>query len=118
MAEAKADSAEADRKQTAALLGYTKIKAPFDGVITRRNVDAGWLVQVPAGSAPAAPLFVETRMDTVRVFMDVPEADAAQVADGMPRRCACRRTGPGVQRPRHALKLRARQHGSHAAHGD
>ncbi len=83
VAEAKADSAEADRKQTAAMLEYTKIKAPFDGVITRRNVDAGWLVQVPAGAAPGAPLFVETRMDTVRVFMDVPEADAAQVTNGM-----------------------------------
>ena len=86
MAEAKADSAEADRKQTAALLDYTKIKAPFDGVVTRRNVDIGWLVQAPTGAAPAAPLFVEDRTDTVRVFLDVPEADAAQVADGMPAR--------------------------------
>ncbi len=86
VAEAKADSAEADRKQTAALVDYTKIKAPFDGVVTRRNVDAGWLVQAPTGAAPGAPLFVVAEMDTVRVFMDVPEADAAQVADGMPAR--------------------------------
>ncbi len=84
VAEAKADSAEADRRETAAMLDYTKIKAPFDGVVTRRNVDAGWLVQVPTGGAPGAPLFVEARMDIVRVFMDVPEADAAQVRDGMP----------------------------------
>ena len=83
VAEAEADSAEADRKQTAALLGYTKIKAPFDGVVTRRNVDTGWLVQAPAGSAPPAPLFVLARTDVVRVFLDVPEADAAQVHDGM-----------------------------------
>ena len=83
VAEAKADSAEADRRQTAALLDYTKIKAPFDGVVTRRNVDAGWLVQTPSGATPAAPLFVVTRTDTVRVFLDAPEADAAQVRDGM-----------------------------------
>ena len=83
VAQAKADSAEADRKQTAALLDYTKIKAPFDGVVTRRTVDAGWLVQAPTGATPGAPLFVEARTDVVRVFVDVPEADAAQVADGM-----------------------------------
>ena len=83
VAEAKADSAEADRRQTAAMLDYTKIKAPFDGVVTHRNVDAGWLVQIPSGAMPAAPLFVVTRTDTVRVFLDVPEADAAQVRDGM-----------------------------------
>ena len=84
VAEARADSAEADRKQTAALLEYTKIAAPFDGVVTRRGVDTGWLVQAPTGSTPGAPLFTVARTDVVRVFLDVPEADAAQVRDGMP----------------------------------
>jgi len=83
VAEATAQSAEADRKQTAAMLEYTHITAPFDGVVTRRGVDTGWLVQAPAGSAPGAPLFTVARTDVVRVFLDVPEADAAQVRDGM-----------------------------------
>ena len=83
VAEAKAESAEADRKQTAAMVGYTKITAPFDGVVTRRGVDPGWLVQAPTGSAPGAPLFTVARTDVVRVFLDVPEADAAQIRDGM-----------------------------------
>jgi multidrug efflux pump subunit AcrA (membrane-fusion protein) len=83
VAEARRDAADADRRHTAALLDYTTIRAPFDGVVTRRGIDVGHLVQPPTGTG-AAPLFVVTRTDPVRIFVEVPEADAPLVTDGTP----------------------------------
>lgn len=75
--------AEADRDRTAAMRDYLQIRAPFDGIITERRIDAGHLVQ-PARSAEDAPLFVLIQADTLRLFIDVPEADAALVETGRP----------------------------------
>ena len=61
-----------------ALLEYTKIKAPFDGVVTRRAVNNGDYV---AGGDKAA-LFSVARLDPVRVVVQVPEADAGLVVAG------------------------------------
>jgi multidrug efflux pump subunit AcrA (membrane-fusion protein) len=83
VAEARARAADADRRHTAALLDYTTIRAPFDGVVSKRTAEVGQLVQPPA-AAGAAPLFVVTRTDPVRIFVEVPEADAPLVADGTP----------------------------------
>ena len=79
VAQAKARVAAADEGRTRAILGYARITAPFDGVVTARNVDVGHLLQP---SATATPLFVVTRLDPVRVFAEVPEADAALVGPG------------------------------------
>ena len=54
------------------LQGFEKIYAPFDGVVTARNVDIGVLVN--AGSNPGArELFHMTAIHTLRVFVAVPE---------------------------------------------
>ena len=75
--------AEADRDRIAALRSYLQITASFDGIITERHIDPGHLVQ-PARSAADTPLFVLVQADTVRLFVDVPEADAALVETGRP----------------------------------
>jgi RND family efflux transporter MFP subunit len=62
---------------------YLQIRAPFDGIITERHVDAGHLIQ-PARSADDVPLFVLIQADTLRLFIDVPEVDAALVENGRP----------------------------------
>ncbi|HEX4086126.1 MAG TPA: efflux RND transporter periplasmic adaptor subunit [Chthoniobacteraceae bacterium] len=49
-----ADKAEIEKYQT--LVGYTKILAPFDGVITQRAVDPGALVQAGTSSDKSAPI--------------------------------------------------------------
>ena len=54
------------------LLAYTQIVAPFDGVVARRLVNRGDLVQA-ATSTRTTPLFTVQRIDTIRVFCDVPE---------------------------------------------
>jgi HlyD family secretion protein len=87
VAEARLRVARADRDRAAAILGYARIEAPYNGVLTRRGVDTGTYVQPPAGnSTVAAPLFEIARTDLVRIFVDVPEADAPLVKDGGPAR--------------------------------
>jgi HlyD family secretion protein len=78
VADAKANVAAAEEARTKALLGYTHIVAPFKGVVTARHVDVGHFLQP---NAAGEPLFVVMQADPVRVFVDVPEADAAWVKD-------------------------------------
>jgi membrane fusion protein, multidrug efflux system len=76
---------EADAKKARALLGYTRVTAPFSGIITQRFVDAGALV--PAGtSSQGVGSAIVTLMDfsTVRAQVAVPEVDASFVAQGQP----------------------------------
>jgi RND family efflux transporter MFP subunit len=61
------------------MLGYARIEAPFDGVITRRNVDTGHLTR-PGADAP--PLFVAARTDVVTIAVDIPETYATDVDPG------------------------------------
>lgn len=77
-AKARAEVAAAGVARVKALRGYTEIKAPFDGVITRRGVNPGNLVS--AGDKTA--LFVVARIDPVRVVVQVPEADTGLVSPG------------------------------------
>ncbi len=67
--------------RTTTLSRYAHIKAPFAGVITHRYVDTGHYVQ-PTSSGNSKPLLVVTRLDLVRVAVDVPELEAALVDSG------------------------------------
>lgn len=77
--------AEADRDRVSAMRDYLQIRAPFSGVITERHIDPGHLVQ-PSRSNNDPPLFVLVQADTVRLFIDVPEAEAVLVELGRPAR--------------------------------
>ena len=57
--------------------------APFDGVVARRLVNRGDLVQA-ATSTRTTPLFTVQRIDTIRVFCDVPENDVPHLHIGDP----------------------------------
>jgi len=83
VAEADLQAANAEAERLQALLQYDKIVAPFDGVVTRRLVNPGDLVQA-ATSTRTSPLFSLQKLDTVRVFADVPEASAAGIRPGLP----------------------------------
>jgi HlyD family secretion protein len=73
--------AEAARDKMQTLVNYAALTAPFDGVVTQRNISTGDFVQPPAGPA-TVPLYVLHRRDVMRVFVDVPESDAVWVQDG------------------------------------
>jgi RND family efflux transporter MFP subunit len=64
--------AEADEREARVNVEYGRIKAPYDGVITQRNVSPGDYLQPGAGTG-GRPLFVLEQTDPVRVFMGVPE---------------------------------------------
>ncbi|MCE9561820.1 MAG: efflux RND transporter periplasmic adaptor subunit [Planctomycetes bacterium] len=77
-AKARVDVAKAEAGRLKALLAYTEIKAPFDGIVTRRAVNTRDLVSATEKIA----LFSVARIDPVRVVVQVPEADAGLVAVG------------------------------------
>jgi multidrug resistance efflux pump len=55
------------------LLGYTRVKAPYDGVVTRARREHRDYVTADGKHG----LFAVARIDPVRVVVGVPEADAA-----------------------------------------
>jgi HlyD family secretion protein len=73
------DVAKADAGTSLAQLAYTKIEAPFDGIVTQRNVNTGDLTQ-PGGDKP--PLFIVARWDILTIRVNVPEAFASEVNPG------------------------------------
>ncbi len=74
----------ANRANLARLLqmqSFEQIVAPFDGVITARNVERGDLVST--GSAAAGkPLFNIAQSGTLRIRIDVPQSEAVNIQDG------------------------------------
>jgi RND family efflux transporter MFP subunit len=56
------------------------VTAPFSGVITRRNVDVGDLIDAGGGSGRA--LFVLTQTDPLRIYVNVPQSYAQVVKSG------------------------------------
>ncbi|MGL6074316.1 MAG: efflux RND transporter periplasmic adaptor subunit [Fimbriiglobus sp.] len=79
-AQAKKLAAEAEAKRVVALLEYRQIRAPYDGVVTGRFVHTGHYLQ--PGANRAEMLFTFARLDTVRVFIDVPEIASSLAVPG------------------------------------
>jgi len=74
-----ANQADVDRLEQ--LTGFERVYAPFDGVITLRNVDPGSLIT--AGSTQqTTQLFSLAQVDTLRIFVYVPQAYAFDVRVG------------------------------------
>jgi RND family efflux transporter MFP subunit len=70
--------ANVDRVQ--ALQRYTRLTAPFDGVVTARNTDIGALINV--GGAVGSELFVVSDVRKLRVYVNVPQRQVALVRPG------------------------------------
>ncbi|HYC37904.1 MAG TPA: efflux RND transporter periplasmic adaptor subunit [Usitatibacter sp.] len=79
-AQANLAAADANIERLRELQAFKRIVAPFPGVITRRNVNVGDLID--AGGARA--LFVLTQTDPLRVYVEVPQAYAHLVRVGQP----------------------------------
>jgi membrane fusion protein, multidrug efflux system len=75
-AQAKFRVAQGAVSEAETLLGYTKVVAPFDGVITRKHVDVGDL------AAPGKPLLEMEDPRALRLEADVPEAAISRLALG------------------------------------
>ena len=80
-AQAQVALNQAQVDQYTALSQFKRVTAPFDGVITARDIDIGNLVTAGSTSA-TTPLYVMTQNDPMRVFVDVPQSAAADLMQG------------------------------------
>ena len=77
-------AAQSNVARLAQLQSYEKVYAPFDGVITARNIDVGALIDSGASGGSKMELFHLAETDKLRVFADVPQAYAQDMQTGVP----------------------------------
>jgi membrane fusion protein, multidrug efflux system len=74
-------AADANVRRLEQLEGFKDVYAPFSGVLTRRNVDPGALINAGAGAA-GRELFDIAQVDPLRVYTSVPQAYAPFIKVG------------------------------------
>jgi multidrug efflux system membrane fusion protein len=83
--QANLAAADANVRRLEQLEGFKDVFAPFSGVLTRRNVDPGALINAGAGvgtGAAGRELFDVARVDPLRVYTSVPQAYAPFIKVG------------------------------------
>jgi RND family efflux transporter MFP subunit len=78
--EAVVDANEANVRQLEAMQSFKTLAAPFDGVVTARNVEIGQLIN---SGGSGQPLFEVSDLHRVRIFVQVPQAFSAGLAPGL-----------------------------------
>src|SRR5712671_7676208 len=81
-AQANLAAADANVRRLEQLESFKNVYAPFSGVLTRRNVDPGVLINSGAGLS-GKELFDIARVDPLRVYVSVPQAYAPNMKAGM-----------------------------------
>src|SRR5579872_4491422 len=80
-AQANLAAADANVRRLEQLEGFKDVYAPFSGVLTKRNVDPGALINAGAGGRE---MFDIAKLDPLRVYVNVPQAYAPAIKDQMP----------------------------------
>jgi len=112
LAEAAVKADESRVQSLHTLESYLSVRAPFDGVITERNVHPGALVGPPAG-ANATPMLRMESLGHLRLTVAVPEIEVGAIAEGAKAEFVVR-TWPGqrfggvIKRVAHAIDTRTR----------
>jgi RND family efflux transporter MFP subunit len=84
-AKQQLEVSQANQKQYTALSDYTRIVAPFAGVITNRYADTGALVAAgTSSSTQAIPVVRLAQTSKLRLVLPIPESVAAQIHLGDP----------------------------------
>jgi RND family efflux transporter MFP subunit len=78
--EAVVDANEANVRQLEAMQSFKTLAAPFDGVVTSRNVELGMLIN---SGGSGQPLFEVSDLHRVRIYVQVPQSFSAGLAVGM-----------------------------------
>ena len=76
------ESNEANVRRLEDLESFKRIYAPFNGVLTQRNVDIGTLINAGNGGT-SQQLFYLAQTDPLRVYVNVPEAYAPSIHPGI-----------------------------------
>src|SRR6266446_574609 len=78
--EAVVDANEANVRQLEAMQSFKTLAAPFDGVVTARNVELGMLIN---SGGSGQPLFEVSDLHRVRIYVQVPQSFSAGLTVGM-----------------------------------
>ncbi|HVB82068.1 MAG TPA: efflux RND transporter periplasmic adaptor subunit [Candidatus Binataceae bacterium] len=126
IAYSKFQQAQAEVNELAAMVAYTQIIAPFDGVVTQRFVDPGALIRAggqdtttapmegtASAGGSAAPVVSVADISKLRVYVYVPQDAVGYIKVGMPvllkfRELAGRGYTARVARFAHSLDLATR----------
>jgi membrane fusion protein, multidrug efflux system len=77
-----AQAARSALKSVNEIEGYLQVRAPFDGVVTERNVHPGALVGPASGSAVGVPIVRVEKTSRLRLVVPVPEKYVADMTEG------------------------------------
>lgn len=92
-AQQQLDISKATHSQVSAMQDYSRIVAPFDGVVTWRYADTGSLIQAGTSSANSAPVVKLAQISTLRLRLPVPETIAPRVHMGTTANIRVQATG-------------------------
>ena len=77
-----AQAARSALKSVSEIEGYLQVRAPFDGVVTERNVHPGALVGPSSGSGVGVPIVRVEKISRLRLLVPVPEKYVAGIKEG------------------------------------
>lgn len=86
-------AAQADHRHLASLADYSRITAPFDGIVTWRYADTGTLLQAGTSNSGSMPVIKLAQVNILRLRLPVPEALAGYVHIGDTARIHIAATG-------------------------
>jgi len=82
-ARANVMASEANLHRLTDLQSYQTLRAPFTGIVTVRNVDQGSLIS-SGSAANAMPAFRVAQIDSLRIYVNVPQTFVASIRPGLP----------------------------------
>ena len=74
------NASQANVNRLQALKNFSRIVAPFDGVVTARNTDVGQLINI--GGAPGSELFVVSDVKRLRLYVNLPQNQVSNIQKG------------------------------------
>ena len=82
-AQSNVSASEANLQRLVEMKSFDMVTAPFDGIITVRNTTTGTLISAGT-SSPNRELLREAQIDVLRIFVSVPQTEAASISTQQP----------------------------------
>jgi RND family efflux transporter MFP subunit len=83
-AEADYETAKDDNARASTIMGYTNITAPYDGVVTKRYVNPGALIEMGVSSSNVIPIVQVADNYRLRLVIETPETTVPDIRVGTP----------------------------------
>lgn len=81
--KAMEQSADANVKRLEEMESFKRVYAPFAGVITKRNVDPGTLINAGNGGTSSSEMFDLAQIDPMRAYVSVPQTYSPSIRSGL-----------------------------------